>query len=100
VGPCLEDVGTCFSDTNQDVGPCLEPPFDAGPCLSPPYDAGPDAEDAGVGPCLDIDPDAGQPDADVTMAPAPRPNSRAAVQSRLLASGVLPPDVAERLRRG
>lgn len=80
VGPCL-DYDT---DTDSDsVGPCLDVPPDTdtdtvGPCLSPPIDTDTDTD---------------------TSAPSERRGDRSDARNRVLDRGVLPADVAERLRR-
>jgi hypothetical protein len=94
VGPCLDvavdtdtdSVGPCLSpiDTDTDtVGPCLDYDTDTdtdpvGPCLSPPIDTDTDTD---------------------TAAPSERRGGRADARERVLDRGVLPADVAERLRR-
>lgn len=111
VGPCLKDIGP---DDDTDFGPCLtfEPdtPEDDTPDTSP--DAEPDEPDGSgdVGPCLtdtgpgDVGPCLSQPPQDTSAWTPQRPgpatapeHSRAAVQRRLAALGVLPADVADRL---
>lgn len=103
LGPCLEPM----PPEEPDVGPCLserpnpppEPPLE--PCLSVQPDPQPPEPD--LGPCLsppappDPPPPSGE-DAGLRRAPGEERLAREDVRKRVLARGVLPADVAERLK--
>ncbi len=106
-----EDVGPCLSgpldanegDAAKDSGSKDAGPKDAGPKDAGPKDAG--KKDTKTGPCLSPPIDAGfaapewirDPGADSLNTPKNAPPSRAAVQRKLAAAGILPADVAARL---
>jgi hypothetical protein len=98
-GPCLDvDIGPCLFDIGSPettTGPCLS---ETGPCLEPPSDTGftsSSGSDSGSGS------DTGTATGTSTgggMLDEPPPAARAAAVDRVLSRGVLPPDVAARLR--
>jgi hypothetical protein len=114
-GPCLDiavptDTDDTDTDTDTGVGPCLSPPLDTGdtdtgvgPCLDVP------PPDTGVGPCLSPPLDTGdtsEPPSTADTAADPDTDAPAAFSGarrdalieELVRSGVLPADVAARLR--
>jgi hypothetical protein len=117
VNPCLSIIE---DTTDPDIGPCLTPPLDTedpdiGPCLSP----RPDTEEPDVGPCLSQPaPDSDDPEvgpclsapADDTEGPKPIDSQslftpqdagdldRQSIQERLIANGIIPEDVANKLK--
>lgn len=103
LGPCLSQIFDGGGDAGVEVGPCLGAPLPDAEVEDVGEDAGP------IGPCLSIAPpdaavdeDAGGPDASPDVASLrqsqdPQPAKSEAI-ARLAKRGVLPPDVAARLR--
>jgi len=124
---CGDSVHTCLSmipDTEEpDMGPCLSPPppdaveSDIQPCLS---QVPPDVVEPDVGPCLDqLPPDVMEPDIEPCLsqlppdAETPEDSANASpstsdapalaktdIQKRLIESGALPEDIAQKLNGG
>ncbi len=118
--PCLSvPLNVCLSPpVDTGVGPCLEPmPVDPPPADEPPADEPPADEpppdEPPLGPCLKPLP---PPEHQVCLSPPlppkpapagdqgqldePQPGTRRAALLKVIGSGVLPPDVADRVRKG
>lgn len=91
VGPCLEFVDEPPPPPLPEPVDPPEPPIE--PCLSPP------APEPPIEPCLRIAPPRpDRPDAEPKSLPAPGAPEKAEVVRKVLDGGVLPEDVAARLR--
>lgn len=110
VGPCLDviTVGPCLVPPSTTVGPCLDATLDTtiGPCLLPPL-TGSTGTGSGTGTDTDVDTDT-DTDTDGSegtdggttggASEGQTAEPRGAILGRLLDAGVLPPDVASKLR--
>lgn len=103
VGPCLDSVtvGPCLEPQTGTVGPCLDVPpgTSTGVCLQPPPTTGSTGGDTDTDTDTDSDSDGGT-DTGTTggAGEGQAADPRGAILGRLLDSGVLPADVASKLR--